>query len=66
MLNNKIKVQRAERGYTQIELANLVGVTRQTIAFIEKGEFAPSVTLALKLADALQVPITTLFWLSEE
>lgn len=51
---------------TQVQLAKEAGVTRQTIAFIEKGEFAPSVTLALKIARALDMPITELFWLEED
>lgn len=41
-------------------------MTRQTIGFIEKGEFSPSVTLALKLAKALEVDLNELFWLEGE
>jgi len=66
MLRNIVKRKRAELELTQTELGELVGVTRQTIAFIEKGEFTPSVSLALKLADALKLPIAELFWLEEE
>ena len=66
MLRNIVKRKRAELELTQTELGELVGVTRQTIAFIEKGEFTPSVALALKLAHALQLPIAELFWLEEE
>ncbi|RAZ68630.1 helix-turn-helix transcriptional regulator [Planococcus maitriensis] len=66
MLRNRVKELRARYGYTQSELGKKVDVTRQTIAFIEKGEFSPSITLALKLADALQVEIGELFWLEEE
>lgn len=66
MLRNKVRVKRAEREFTQSDLAAHAGVTRQTIAFIEKGEFAPSITLALRLSDALQTPITELFWLEKE
>ena len=50
MLQNRVKELRARYGFSQGELGERVGVTRQTIAFIEKGEFSPSVTLALKLA----------------
>lgn len=50
---------------TQSDLGKRVGVTRQTIAFIEKGEFSPSVALALRLAKALDIPIAELFWLEE-
>ena len=66
MLNNKVKELRARHGFSQIELAALCGVTRQTIGFIEKGDFSPSVTLALKLAEHLQVTVDELFWLEEE
>ncbi|QMT18648.1 helix-turn-helix transcriptional regulator [Planococcus maritimus] len=66
MLRNRVKELRARYGYTQSELGQKVDVTRQTIAFIEKGEFSPSITLALKLAQALQVEVGELFWLEEE
>ncbi|MER1957205.1 MAG: helix-turn-helix transcriptional regulator [Solibacillus sp.] len=66
MLNNKVKELRARHGFSQIELAALCGVTRQTIGFIEKGDFSPSVALALKLAQHLQVTVDELFWLEEE
>ena len=66
MLRNRVKELRARYGYTQSELGKQVEVTRQTIAFIEKGEFSPSITLALKLAAALKVDVGELFWLEEE
>lgn len=66
MLNNKVKELRARHGFSQSDLAALCGVTRQTIGFIEKGEFAPSVVLALKLAQHLQVTVDELFWLKGE
>ena len=63
MLKNRLKEIRARHDFTQIELAKRVGVTRQTIGFIEKGEFSPSVTLSLKLSRALECDINELFWL---
>ena len=63
MLNNRLKELRARHSFTQIELAKQVGVTRQSIGFIEKGEFSPSITLSLKLARALDCDINELFWL---
>ncbi|WP_313892944.1 helix-turn-helix transcriptional regulator [Psychrobacillus sp.] len=66
MLKNRLKELRARHDFTQIELAKHAGVTRQTIGFIEKGEFSPSITLALKLAHALNCDINELFWLEEE
>jgi putative transcriptional regulator len=66
VLQNSLKKKRTELELTQTELGKAVKVTRQTIAFIEKGEFAPSVTLALKLSAALNTPLTELFWLEEQ
>ncbi|MDS9471691.1 helix-turn-helix transcriptional regulator [Sporosarcina pasteurii] len=66
MLRNRLRELRARHHFTQVELAKIVGVTRQTIGFIEKGEFSPSVTLALKLARALECDINELFWLEGE
>ncbi|HSP22792.1 MAG TPA: helix-turn-helix transcriptional regulator [Planococcus sp. (in: firmicutes)] len=63
MLNNRVRELRARYGFTQSDLGKQVEVTRQTIAFIEKGEFSPSITLALKLAKALQTSVDELFWL---
>ncbi|HCH34054.1 MAG: hypothetical protein UY35_C0021G0016 [Candidatus Saccharibacteria bacterium GW2011_GWC2_48_9] len=64
-LHNKVRQARTQLGLTQSELGVKVSVTRQTVAFIEKGEFAPSVALALRLAKALNTPINELFWLEE-
>jgi putative transcriptional regulator len=66
MLHNSVRTHRTALELTQTDLGGLVGVTRQTVAFIEKGEFSPSVTLALKLAQALKVNVADLFWLEEE
>lgn len=66
IVQNKVRIRRAELEFTQGELAAKVGCTRQTIAFIEKGEFMPSITLALKLAAALSTSIEKLFWLAKK
>lgn len=66
MLKNCVKELRARYGFTQSDLGKQVDVTRQTIAFIEKGEFSPSITLSLKLAKALQTNVNDLFWLEED
>lgn len=66
MLKNRVKELRARYGFTQSDLGKQVDVTRQTIAFIEKGGFSPSITLSLKLAKALQTNINDLFWLEED
>ncbi|MFD1206261.1 helix-turn-helix transcriptional regulator [Sporosarcina contaminans] len=66
MLKNRVRELRARHEYTQSDLAQIVGVTRQTVGFIEKGEFSPSVTLALKIAQALECDINEVFWLEGE
>jgi len=66
MLRNRVKELRARHNFSQSDLANRVGVTRQTISFIEKGDFSPSITLSLKLAKELRVGVQDLFWLEEE
>ena len=62
-LVNRLKEARAERGWTQADLAARVGVTRKTINTVENGVFTPSTTLALKLARALQTTVEALFQL---
>lgn len=62
-LENRLRVARAERDISQAALAELVGVSRQTISSIETGQYTPSALLAFRLADALEMPITTLFWI---
>lgn len=52
-------------GMTQQELADKVGVTRQTILSIEKGRYSPTVGLALRLAQSLRVTVETLFELEK-
>lgn len=62
-LSNRLKQYRTERGLTQGELAELVGVTRKTVNTVENGVFSPSALLAIKLAAALSVPVEQLFWI---
>lgn len=65
-LENRLKVARAERGLSQAELAQIAGVTRQTISSIETGQYLPSALLAFVLADRLGKRVDELFTLSEE
>jgi putative transcriptional regulator len=60
-LVNRIKEKRGELGLTQAQLAERVGVTRKTVNTVENGVFVPSALLALKLAEALSVPVEELF-----
>jgi putative transcriptional regulator len=59
----ELKERRTELGLTQAELAERVGVTRKTVNTVENGVFTPSALLAIKLADALKVPVEQLFWI---
>ena len=60
-MKNRLKVLRADRDWTQADLADQLQVTRQTINAIEKGKYAPSLPLAFKLAALFGMPIEALF-----
>lgn len=60
-ISNTVHTVRLERGMTQEALAEKVGVTRQTIIAVEKGNYTPSVALALKLATVLKVSVEDIF-----
>lgn len=60
-VKNEVQSMRMKAGVTQEELARQVGVSRQTIIAIEKGNYTPSVMLALKLARHFKVPVEELF-----
>ena len=62
-LANRIRQERERVGLTQAALAEVVGVSRKTINTVENGIFTPSALLALKLAQALSVPVEELFWI---
>lgn len=61
-LKNRLKVARAERGLSQTQLAELVGVSRNTISSIETGQFSPTAKLALILCVALDKKFEELFY----
>jgi len=60
-LENRLREERARRGYTQAQLAELVSVSRKTINTVENGIFIPSTVLALRLAKALDTTVEELF-----
>ncbi len=60
-LHNRIALFRTERALSRKDLAALVEVNPQTIGFLERGDYGPSVELALKLSRVFQVPVETLF-----
>ncbi|MDE6095254.1 MAG: helix-turn-helix transcriptional regulator [Muribaculaceae bacterium] len=64
-MKNRIKVERAERDITQQQLAEAVGVSRQTIVAIEKNRFLPSTPLALKISKYFGKPVESIFILEE-
>ena len=65
-LYNRLKEYRARLGVNQQEMGQLAGVSRQTISQIERGDYSPSVTLALKLARICQVQVEDLFSYEED
>ena len=65
-MKNLIKVERARHGLTQVDLAEKVGVSRQTIYAIENNKFNPSVILAIKMARFFKVTVEYLFDIEEE
>ena len=65
-LYNRLKEHRARLGVNQQELGRLAGVSRQTISQIERGDYSPSVTLALKLAKICGVQVEDIFTYQEE
>jgi putative transcriptional regulator len=65
-VQNNVYALRMDKGLTQEDLARKVGVSRQTIIAIEKGNYTPSVLLALRLASAFQTPVEKLFYITNE
>ena len=60
-LFNRIEQARTARGLTRQQLADAVGVHYQTIGYLERGEYSPSLTLALRLAHVLEAGVEELF-----
>jgi putative transcriptional regulator len=65
-IGNHLKLARVEKGLTQAELADLAGVTRQTIGLIEGGRYNPTLKLCLILARATGRSLDELFWIEGE
>ena len=63
---NEVQKIRKEKNITQEVLAKSVGVTRRTIISLEKGNYIPSLLLALRIADVLNVNINSIFYLKKE
>ena len=66
LVKNKVHTLRIEKGVTQEELASEVGVSRQTIIAIEKGNYTPSVLLAIKIGEFFKLPVEKIFTIHHE
>jgi putative transcriptional regulator len=62
MKNKRMKIARMEMDMKQEDLANAVGVTRQTIGLIESGEYNPTLNLCIAVCKALDKTLNDLFW----
>jgi putative transcriptional regulator len=60
-MNNRLKVLRAERNWSQADLAEALGVSRQTVNALETGRYDPSLPLAFKIAQVFEQPIESIF-----
>ncbi len=65
-ISNTVHTLRTTKGLTQEDLAEKVGVSRQTIISIEKGNYTPSVLLALKIASVFKVEVESVFKIRNE
>ena len=60
-MKNRIRVLRAEREWSQAEVAELLGIARQTVNALETGKYAPSLPLAFKIAKLFGAPVDRIF-----
>jgi putative transcriptional regulator len=65
-MKNRLKVLRAERDWTQEDLAQRLGVTRQAIIAIERGKYDPSLPLALRIGKLFSQPVEQIFLMDEK
>lgn len=61
VVHNRIAMLRAERGISRRELAEALGVHYQTVGYLERGEYSPSLHLALRIAEYFGVPVEVVF-----
>ena len=66
MKNKRMKIARIECDLTQEQLADKVGVARQTIGLIEAGKYNPSISLCIEICKALNKTLDDLFWVEDE
>ncbi|MDL4841148.1 helix-turn-helix transcriptional regulator [Aquibacillus rhizosphaerae] len=65
-MKNNLKIARIKADLTQQRLAEVVGITRQTVSLIEKGKYNPSLKLCLQLCYAVNRKLDEIFWINEE
>lgn len=65
-MKNHVKIARMKADFTQQELADVVGITRQTVSLIEKGKYNPSLKLCLQICYAVNAKLDEIFWIDEE
>lgn len=65
-MKNSLRVERAIKNITQADLAEIIGVSRQTINTIESNKYVPSTVLALKIAKVFEKPVEDIFVLEED
>ncbi|MCM6777476.1 helix-turn-helix transcriptional regulator [Nocardia sp. CDC159] len=61
VIYNRIAMLRAERGISRRQLAEALGVHYQTIGYLERGEYSPSLHLALRISEYFEVPVEVIF-----
>ncbi|MFL2071475.1 helix-turn-helix transcriptional regulator [Marinilactibacillus psychrotolerans] len=66
MIENRIKILRAEKGWTQEDLANKVGISRQAVISIEKYKYTPSLELAFQISETFELDINKVFKMKKE
>lgn len=64
-MDNKVKIARAQVSLTQQQLAEKIGVTRQTISLIEKGKYNPTLKLCLDICHAVNKTLDEVFWVEK-
>ncbi|AFQ29190.1 helix-turn-helix transcriptional regulator [Bacillus thuringiensis] len=65
-MKNHVKIGRVKANLTQQQLADVVGITRQTVSLIEKGKYNPSLKLCLQICYAVNAKLDEIFWLDWE
>ncbi|EMA6343931.1 helix-turn-helix transcriptional regulator [Bacillus cytotoxicus] len=65
-MKNNVKIARVKADLTQQQLADAVGITRQTVSLIEKGKYNPSLKLCLQICYAVNAKLDEIFWINQE